>query len=139
VFPPIEWHLVKDVNKSRLETGWPRRSISPVGCFAIVQGTGSQLNNARDWHPSVVANLAAMHDLVLDRLLMRVGMGAGETAAIDALAAYQFCAMWMARDPNPAYAEYAAFRVLQMKLSTQVLRDVQRTLEAHFRTQAPSS
>jgi hypothetical protein len=97
------------------------------------------LNNARDWHPSVVANIAAMHDLVLDRWLMRVGMGDSETAAIGALTAYQFCAMWMDGDPNPAYAEYAAFRVSQMKLSTEGRRDVQRILEAHFTHQAHSS
>lgn len=66
-------------------------------------------------------------------------MGARETAAIDELTAYQFRAMWMAGDPNPADAEFAAFRVSQMKLSTEVLRDVQRTLEAHFIHQAPSS
>jgi hypothetical protein len=46
--------------------------------------------------------------------------------------------MWMAGDPNPADAEFAAFRVSQMKLSTEVLRDVKRTLEAHFPHQAPS-
>jgi len=94
------------------------------------------LTNARDWHPSVVANLDAKTDIVLDRFLMRVGMVDSETAAIDALTAYQFCAMWAARDSERAYAEYAALRVSQMKFTTEVLRDIQRKLEEHFRQQA---
>jgi hypothetical protein len=97
------------------------------------------LNNAREWHPSVVATLEAMHDIVLDRFLMHVGMGDSETAAVDALAAYQFCAMWAVGDPDPVYAEHAAFRLSQMKLVTEGLRDVQRTLEAHFRALAQAS
>jgi hypothetical protein len=97
------------------------------------------LTNARAWHPSVVANLEATKDIALDRFLMRVGMGDSETAAIDALTAYQFCAMWAAGDPNPAYGEYAALRISQMKFITPVLRDVQQTLEEHFRKQAQSS
>jgi hypothetical protein len=89
----------------------------------------------------VVANIEATKDIALDRFPMRVGMGDSETAAIDALTAYQyqFCATWTARDLNRAYAEYAAFRVSQMKLITEVLSDVQRELEEHFKIQAHSS
>jgi hypothetical protein len=97
------------------------------------------LTNARDWHPSVVANIEATKHITLDRFLMRVGMGDSETAAIDALTAYQFCAMWSTQDPNRAYAEYAAFRISQMKLITEVLSDVQRKLEEHFKNQTHSS
>jgi hypothetical protein len=50
------------------------------------------LNNAREWHPSVMANTEATKDIVLDRLPMRMGMGDSETTAIGALTAYQFCA-----------------------------------------------
>ncbi len=97
------------------------------------------LTNARTWHPSVVANVDAKRDIVLDRFLMRVGTGASETAAVDALAAYQFSALWTAQDPERGYAEHAAFRVSQMKLVTEVLRDVQRQLEEFFRKQAQPS
>jgi hypothetical protein len=97
------------------------------------------LTNARDWHPSVVANIEATRDITLDRFLMRVGMGDSETAAVDALTAYQFCAMWTAQDPSRAYAEHAAFRLSQMKLITEVLRDVQRKLEEHFKNQTQSA
>jgi hypothetical protein len=97
------------------------------------------LVNARHWHPSVVANIDARKDIVLDCVLMGVGMGVSETAAVDALTAYQFCAMWSVGDPNDAYAEHAAFRLSQMKLSTEILGDVQRLLEEHFRKQACSS
>ena len=97
------------------------------------------LINARDWHPSVVANIEATKDIVLDRFLMRVGMGNSETAAIGALTAYQFCATWTAGDPNHTYAEDAAFRVSQMKFITEVLSDVQWMLEEHFKKQARSA
>jgi hypothetical protein len=97
------------------------------------------LTNVKEWHPSVVAIVDATKDFALDRILLRVGTDAGQTAAIDALTAYQFCAMWTATDSEPAYAEYTAFRVSQMKFTTEVLRDVQKKLEEHFREQAQHS
>jgi hypothetical protein len=112
----------------------------PTGAPITVRfDTHWSLTNARDWHPSVVANIEATKDIVLDRFLMGVGMGVSETAAIDALTAYQFCATWIAGDPNTTYAEDAAFRVSQMKLITEVLRDIQRRLEEHFRKEAHAS
>ena len=47
--------------------------------------------------------------------------------------------MWAAGAPDPVYAEHAAFRLSQMKLVTEVLRDVQHMLEAHFRALAQAS
>jgi hypothetical protein len=94
------------------------------------------LNNSRSWHPSVVANLDSKKDISLDRLLMGVGMGESETAAVDALSAYEFCAMWALNEPNKAYSTDAAFRLSQMKLSSQVLRDLQKRLQDHFGEQA---
>src|SRR5918994_4855876 len=35
--------------------------------------THYSLKNAKDWHPSVVANVSAMKDVAMDRVLMRVG------------------------------------------------------------------
>ena len=112
----------------------------PAGAPITVRfDTHATLVNARDWHASVVANIDATKDIALDRLLMRVGTVTTEIAAIDALTAYQFCALWTAQDPNQQYAEYAAFRLSQMKLITEVLRDIQSRLEAHFRAQAHAS
>jgi hypothetical protein len=121
------------------EEGRYEVSVTMGEAISVRFDTHWSLTNAREWHPSVVANLEATKDIVLDRFLMRVGMGASETAAIDALTAYQFCAMWTAGDPTPVYAEYTALRVSQMKFITQVLRDVQQTLEEHFRKRAQSS
>ena len=112
----------------------------PAGAPITIRfDTHATLVNARDWHASVVANIDATKDIALDRLLMRVGTVTTEIAAIDALTAYQFCALWTAQDPNQQYAEYAAFRLSQMKLITEVLRDIQSRLEAHFRAQAHAS
>jgi hypothetical protein len=101
--------------------------------------TNPTITNAREWHPSVVASIDAQHDIVLDRFLMRVGEGRSETAAIDALTAYQFCAFWTDIDLHQLYAEYAADRIQAMKLITPVLQDVQQKLVEHFRKQARSS
>jgi Carboxypeptidase regulatory-like domain len=112
----------------------------PTGAPITVRfDTHATLVNARDWHASVVANIDATKDISLDRLLMRVGTVTSEVAAIEALTAYQFCALWTAQDPGQQYAEYAALRISQMKLITEVLQDVQSRLEAHFRAQAHSS
>jgi hypothetical protein len=44
--------------------------------------THFSLNNAKDWHPSVVANISAMKDVAVDRVLLRVGHGDGFTASL---------------------------------------------------------
>jgi hypothetical protein len=113
-------------------------TVPAGGPMTVRFDTHATLVNARDWHASVVANIDATQDISLDRLLMRVGTVTSEIAAIDALTAYQFCALWTAQDPDQQYAEHAAFRISQMKLITAVLQDVQRRLEAHFREQAQS-
>lgn len=97
------------------------------------------LTNAKEWHPSVIANIDAKQDISLDRLLMRVGTGVSETAAIDALAAYQFCAMWAETDVEPTYAEYAHSRLAMMKVVTEVLQEFQVKLQKHFLQQARSA
>jgi hypothetical protein len=100
--------------------------------------THTTITNAKEWHPSVIANLDARKNISLDRFLMRVGYVDSEEAAVDALAAYQFCAMWTdrERERDRVYAEYAAARLAMIKFKSEVLRDVQRTLEEHFRQRA---
>jgi hypothetical protein len=98
--------------------------------------THHSLTNAKDWHPSVVANIDATHDTVLNRLLFRVGTDEGGQAGfVDALAAYQFCAMWTAGDAEPEYAESALSRLGAFKLTTRVLEDIRQVLLKHFRKQ----
>ena len=66
---------------------------------------------------------------------MKVGTTAGETADLNALTAYQFCAMWTARGVDSASNEYgkeAAARLSQMKFTDSVLLEIQRTLITHF-------
>jgi hypothetical protein len=121
------------------EEGKYEVSTSTGEPISIRFDTHWSLTNARDWHPSVVANVDATKDIVLDRILMRVGAVESETGAIDALTAYQFCAMWTAGDSEPQYAEYAAFRVSQIKFTIEVLLDVQNKLQEHFRKQAQRS
>jgi hypothetical protein len=72
--------------------------------------THHSMTNAGDWHPSVVANVDAMH----------------------ALAAYQFCAMWTTEGLEPEYAESAVRRLGPFKLTTRVLQDIRQVLQEHF-------
>jgi hypothetical protein len=93
-------------------------------------------NNAKDWHPSVVANVSAVKDVVLDRVLLRVGHGDGFTTFIDALSGYEFGAFCEEREPNQAYAQSAAERLGPMKLPISILQEFQRKLADHFRERA---
>jgi hypothetical protein len=98
--------------------------------------THYSLTNARDWHPSVVANVDATHDIVLNRFLFRVGTDeGGQTGFVDALTAYQFCAMWTAGGSEPEYAESALNRLGPFKLTTRVLEDIRQVLIEHFSKQ----
>jgi hypothetical protein len=98
--------------------------------------THYSLNNAKDWHPSVVANVSAMKDVAVDRVLLRVGHGDGFTGFIDALSGYEFAAYCEDRDPDKAYAQSAAERLGPMKLPITILQEFQRKLADHFRERA---
>ena len=95
--------------------------------------THFSLNNAKDWHPSVVANVSTTKDVVVDRVLLRVGHGDDFTTFIDALSGYEFGAFCEDRDPNKAYAQSAAERLERMKLPIGILQEFQRKLADHFR------
>jgi hypothetical protein len=98
--------------------------------------THYSLTNAREWHPSVVANLDGKQDLVLNRLLLRVGADGSYMATIDALAAYHFCTVWNHASPNRAYAEHAAARLGMIKFSFAGLQEISGKLAELFRQQA---
>ena len=89
------------------------------------------LTNAKEWHPSVVANLDAGKDILLDRSLVKVGTSGGEMADVDALTAYEFITVWIADEAEP-YRKYAADRLSQLKMPNYVLSEVQRTLLSSF-------
>ena len=114
-----------------------RYSVSvPAGEPITVEfDTHPTLNNSRDWHPSVIASLEAGKDITLDRLLVKIGTTAGEAADVDALAAYEFAAVWTARRVDTGSDEYgkeAAARLSEMKFTDDVLLEIQRILVTHF-------
>jgi hypothetical protein len=139
---PIEMIKVSCYRDSRLvEHGYTegdgRYLISvPAGePMAVRFDTHPTVNNSRQWHPSVIAHLEVGKDTPLDRRLVKVGTSAGIVADIDALAAYQFAAMWTAASVDPeseAYSKEAAARLLEMKFTEDVLGEIQRKLIAHF-------
>ncbi|MCQ6563980.1 hypothetical protein [Paenibacillus mendelii] len=116
------------------EVGKYQLSISSGTPITVCFDTHASLTNTKEWHPSVVANIEIKQDIVLDRFLMRVGKSNGATADIDALTAYQFCAMWTDIDTNldRIYAEYAAYRLSQMKQPLRELEEFRGKLEEFF-------
>lgn len=97
--------------------------------------THPTLTNAREWHPSVVANLETENSISLDRLLLKVGTTRGETADLDALAAYQFAAMWTAARVDSGshnYGKEAAARLSMMKFTNDALLEIQQALITYF-------
>lgn len=96
----------------------------PKGLTTLSFDTHGTLTNARDWHPSVVANIDTNVEgmyLRCDRILMQGGTAASDEACIDALAGYMFSLMWTDRLPDRAYAEAAEARLLSMKMPSPEL------------------
>lgn len=98
--------------------------------------THYSLTNAREWHPSVVANVDVDEDLTFNRTLLKVGQDGPYQATIDALAAYQFCVVWNQATPNRAYAEHAAARLGMIKFPSPALSEIANKLAELFREQA---
>jgi hypothetical protein len=114
-------------------------SVAPSTPITVRFDTHSTLINAQEWHPSVVANVDAQQDVLLDRFLLGVGFGGVGTDIIDALAAYQFCAAWIYHDENPgnrdsnrAYAKCAASRLQQDKWDSWLGEAIRRKLQEFF-------
>ena len=118
------------------ENGKYVMSVAKGKPITIRFDTHYSLNNAKEWHPSVVANVSAMKDVAVDRVLLRVGHGDGFTTFIDALSGYKFGAFCEEREPNQAYAQSAAERLGPMKLPISILQEFQRKLANHFRERA---
>lgn len=91
----------------------------PKGLTTLSFDTHGTLTNARDWHPSVVANIDTNVEgmyLRCDRVLMKGGTATSDEACVDALAGYMFSLMWTARLPDRAYADAAEARLSSMKM-----------------------
>ncbi|MEW9579015.1 hypothetical protein U9K47_27425 [Bacillus toyonensis] len=109
-------------------------SIPSNNLISVCFNTHATFANAKEWHPSVVSNIDTRQDVIINRFLMRVGASNGAMAEIDALTAYQFCAMWTNKDTNleRGYAEYTAFRLSQMKQPLRELDEFRGKLEEFF-------
>jgi hypothetical protein len=117
------------------EEGRYRISVPAGEPIAVRFDTHPTLNNSRQWHPSVIAHLEGGKDIQLDRLLIKVGTTAGVAPDIDALAAYEFAAMWTAAkvdSGSETYGKDAAARLSMLKLTEDVLLEIERKLIAHF-------
>jgi hypothetical protein len=85
--------------------------------------THHSLNNAKDWHPSVVAHVSAMKDVAVDRVLLRVGHGDGFTTIIDALSGYEFGRFAKTGIPIRLMPQSAAKRLGPIKLPITILQE----------------
>jgi hypothetical protein len=111
----------------------------PKGLTTLSFDTHGTLTNARDWHPSVVANIDTNVEgmyLRCDRVLMKVGTAESDAACVDAMAGYMFSLMWTARLPDRAYAEAAAARLSSMKMPSPELDEFCNQLRDLFAKRA---
>src|SRR5215831_3839069 len=111
----------------------------PKGLTTLSFDTHGTLTNARDWHPSVVANIDTHVEgtyLRCDRVLMKGGTAASDEACVDALTGYMFSLMWTARRPDRAYAEAAAARLSSMKMPMPELDTFRSQLRELFAKRA---
>jgi hypothetical protein len=111
----------------------------PKGLTTLSFDTHGTLTNARDWHPSVVANIDTNVEgmsLRCDRVLMKGGTAASDEACVDALAGYLFSLMWTARRPDRAYAEAAEARLSSMKMPSPELDEFRSQLRELFAKRA---
>jgi hypothetical protein len=114
----------------------------PRGLTTLSFDTHGTLTNARDWHPSVVANIDTNVEgtyLRCDRVLMNVGSATSDDACVDALAGYMFSLMWTARLPDRAYAEAAEARVSSLKLPSLELDQFRSQMVELFGERAKQS
>ena len=111
-------------------------SVSSGGPITLRFDTHYSLINAREWHPSVVANIDVSENTLMNRFLLKVGHDGPYMATIDALGAYQFCAVWNGADPNPEYASHAAARLGMIKFTSAELQEICGKLADLFRKRA---
>lgn len=129
------------------EAGAYELSLVKSGPVSVRFDTHWSLTNATEWQPAVFSNIdtniESRQDIALNRYLMRVGTTSGFTAEIDALAAYEFCTMWNARETDREaarkYAESAVSRLSQMKISMHELDEFRVKLIEIFSKQAGQS
>ena len=97
--------------------------------------THHTLNNARDWHPSLAANIDPAPDLTLNRVVTDSGHGMDDAAWIDAFSAYMF-ASTLSEARDPGYASNAAGRLGQAKINNDVFWAMHALLWEHFQALA---
>ncbi|MGW6984257.1 carboxypeptidase regulatory-like domain-containing protein [Streptomyces sp. NPDC054932] len=91
--------------------------------------THHSLTNARDWQPSVVANVITSDETPLDRSLLPTGQDYGAAGNMDALNGYVIAA---AVHEVEEYAPTAAYRLSMLKQHSLVLNSLQQRLLDHF-------
>ncbi|MBM6583136.1 carboxypeptidase regulatory-like domain-containing protein [Microvirga sp. BT689] len=121
------------------ENGRYEVSISPGKPVIVWFDTHPTLIDADKWHPSVVSSVSTQASVSLDRSLGRVGHSHGVGADLDALAAYQFAAMFIEHDPGSIFDLYPALaqqRMSQLKVPTQILQKVHTDIVKFFQARA---
>lgn len=114
------------------EDGKYRMSVPSGNPITVRFDTHDTLTNAADWNPSLVVNIDAQKDILLDRILAPAGEPEDEVTFIDALNGYEFGAFWEERNPSRGYAESAQRRLAMMKGFSPILEELRKELEAHF-------
>lgn len=110
----------------------------PRALTTLMFDTHETLTNARDWHPSVIANIdpAAEERYVrCDRILMKVGTATTDESCVDALAGYMFSTLLCASQPDRDYADVAESRLSMIKMPILKIDQVRTLLRDSFHEQ----
>jgi hypothetical protein len=95
---------------------------------------GQSMLNKTKYNPSVVANLPARKDAVIDRIVLEAGMDGTQETFMDAIAAYGFLATWRDRGIETSDTGSAPLKLAMIKMLTPVVADFQIALSDYFRS-----
>jgi hypothetical protein len=104
---------------------------SPVTlCF----NPGQSILNKTKYNASVVANVPAKKDAVIDRVLLEAGMDGTQETFMDAIAAYGFLSTWRDRGIETSDTGSAPLKLGMIKMMTPVVAAFQSSLSDYFRS-----
>jgi hypothetical protein len=95
---------------------------------------GQSMLNKTKYNPSVVANVPAKNDAVIDRMILEAGMDGTQETFMDAIAAYGFLATWRDRGIETSDTGSAPLKLGMIKMLTPVVADFQNALSNYFRS-----
>lgn len=93
---------------------------------------GQSMVNKTVYNASVVANVVARENSVINRVLLEAGHDGSQETFMDAIAAYGFMATWRDRGIETSDTGSAPLKLGMIKMLTPVVSDFQRSLSQYL-------